>query len=347
MRGDLYAGLVQLAGQFPPSLNTSDDVTALKPFESPACYGVDMTSDGQLRTGTIPTGTARVATTKTAGSTFLWHYDRMWRFSGSQLIYGAKYYDKRYLVQGKGQIAAEAAIVGFQPALRDNMWVYGASGSQFIDGATRENGQFSFKHLIQEMTVSTGKGTSAVTLDEIPYCANTKGVWSFDGTAVKELTRPVRNSLGAFATEPAITCDYQKKYLIGTAQFAIDVNNGKLFDYSQAAGSFLFTSRTLVTKSYRPYGLGNLFFSIQGNPADLSAGVISWQSKVEDADWQDETDISVTFSDGVSTVIQVPMENPCTTTRRFSMRITALSANIYIRSIEINVSDYDQGSFSA
>ena len=351
MRGDLYTGLVQLAGQFPPSLNTSDDVTALKPFESPACYGVDMTKDGQLKTGTIPTGTARVAATKIMGttpntSTFYWYYDRMWQSSGANLIYGAKYYDKRYLVQGKGKIAAEGTIVGFQPALRDNMWVYGASGSQMVDNATAPAGQFNFKQLIQEMTVSTGKGAAAVTLDEIPYCANTKGVWSFNGTVVTELTRPVRNSLGAFATEPALTCDYQKKYLIGASQFAIDVGNGKLFDYSQGT-AFLFTSRTMVSKNYRPFGIGNLFFSIQSDPADSSAGVISWQSKVEDGDWYDESDISVTFTDGGQTILQVPMEQPATTARRFSIRITALSSNIYIRSIDINVSDYDQGSFSA
>ena len=108
MRGDLYTGMVTLAGQFPPSVNTSDDVTALKPFESPACYGVDITRDGQLKTGTIPTGTSRVATTKTISSnTYYWHYDRVWRSSGATLIYGAQFYDKYYVPQGRGKVSAE------------------------------------------------------------------------------------------------------------------------------------------------------------------------------------------------------------------------------------------------
>ena len=343
MRGDLFTGLVQLAGDFPPSLNTSDDVTALKPYESPACYGVDMTWDGQLKTGSIPTGTARVATTKTFGGyTYLWHYDRCWRASGANLIYGAKFYDKSYVVQGKGKIAAEATIVGFQPALRKDMWVYGASGSQMVQNAIKEAGQYEFDQLIQEMTVSSA--TAAITIDEIPYCANAKGIWSYNGTAVTEVTRPVRNSLGTFATAPALTADYQKKFLIGANAFSVDIGTGKLFDYSQPG--FLFTSRTLVSKDYRPFGIGNLFFSIQFDTIDQSDGLISWYSKAEDSDWYQEPDINVPFVDGGKTIIQVPMENPTTTARKFAMQITGLSSNIYIRNIDINVSNYDQGSFS-
>jgi hypothetical protein len=345
MRGDLYTGLVTLAGQFPPSVNTSDDVTALKPFESPACYGVDITRDGQLKTGTIPTGTSRVATTKTIGSTtYYWHYDRIWRSSGANLIYGAQFYDEKYVPQGRGKVLAEQTIVGFQPAFKSQMWTYGASGSQMLSGrALSDDLKGSFDQLIQEMTVSTGKATSAVTLDEIPYCANTKGVWSYDGKAVTEITRPVRNSLGVFASEPALTCNYYHKYLIGGTSFAIDVTNGKLFDYT---AGFLFTSRTLVGKSFRPFGIGDLSFSIQFAPSDPSDGTITWQSKAEDNDWFDEEDINVVCEDGLKTVIQVRPENPVTTARKFAIRLTGLSDNVYIRSIDINVSEYDQGTIS-
>ena len=345
MRGDLYTGLVQLAGQFPPSLNTSDDVTALKPYESPACYGVDMTRDGQLKTGTIPTtGTARVAATRTFGGyTYLWHYDRCWRATGANLIYGAQFYDKSYVVQGKGKIAAEATIVGFQPCLKNNMWVYGASGSQMLSrNAYSDNFRPSFDHLIQEMTVSSA--TAAITIDEIPYAANAKGIFSYNGSAVTEITRPVRNSLGAFGTAPALTADYQKKFLLGANAFAVDVGTGKLFDYSQPG--FLFTSRTLVSKDYRPFGIGNLFISIQFDTVDQSDGSISWYSKAEDGDWYQENDINVPFTDGGKTIIQVPMENPTTTARKFAIQITGVSDNIYIRNIDLNVSGYDQGSFS-
>jgi hypothetical protein len=346
MRGDLYTGMVTLAGQFPPSLNTSDDVASLKPFESPACYGVDMTADGLLKSGSIPSGTTRVATSKTVGATsYIWHYDRMWRASGANLIYGAKYYDKTYVFQGKGKIAAEATIVGFQPVLRNDMWVYGGSGSQFIRNAVRDDGQFMFDQIIQEMVVNTGKATSAVTLDEIPYCANTGGVWSYNGQTVTELTRAVRDSLGAFATEPALTCDYLKKYIIGASKFAIDVNNGKLFDYSTSG--FLFTSRTLVARGYRPYGIGDLTFSILFSSSNTSDGTISWETKTEDNDWFQETDLQVVNDDGLKTAIQVRPENDVTTARKFAIRITSMPSNIYIRSIDLNVSEYDQGTISA
>lgn len=64
-RGDLTNGWVQLAGGFPPTLNKDDDATTLRESESPDAYGLNAESDGQLRTGSIPTGTARSAPTRT------------------------------------------------------------------------------------------------------------------------------------------------------------------------------------------------------------------------------------------------------------------------------------------
>jgi hypothetical protein len=347
MKGAIYTGPVKLAGDFPPSVNTSDDVTALKPYESPACYGVDCQRDGQLKTGSIITGTARVATTKTIGSTtYYWHYDRMWRSSTADLIYGAKFYDDQYQIQGRGKVTAETAIVAFMPALKDQMWIAGGSGSEFIDGATSPNGQFRLGQLIQELNLSTGKGTSALTLDEIPYCVNTKGIWSYDGSAVKEWTRPVRNSLGVFNDEVALTADYQNKFIIGAASFVLDVTNGKLFDYGTSTTTFLFTSRTMVAKGYRPFAIGDISFSLQFSTTDTNDATISWETKCEDNDWFVEPDIVVSAISGTKTLVSRRPTNPVTTAHKFALRINALSSNLYIREIDITSAELAQDSFS-
>jgi hypothetical protein len=349
VKGAIYNGTVKLAGDFPPSVNTTDDITALKPFESPACYGVDCQRDGQLKTGSILTGTARVATTKTiSATTYYWHYDRCWRSSGADLIFGAPFYDDVYQVQGRGKVTAEASIVAFMPCFNTRMWVATASGSQFVDnamsqGSASSGGVMRLGQLVQELTLSTGHGTSALTLDEIPYLVNTKGIWSYDGQNVKEWTRPVRYTLGSFGSEVALTADYQQKFIIGAAKFVLDPLTGKLFDYGTSG--FLFTSRTLVADGYRPFGIGDLFFSVQFSPDDPSDATINWETKTEDSDWTTEEDIVVQSVDGMKTMVVARPQNSITTAHKFAIRITGLSSNLYIRQIDIDVAGFAHGDF--
>jgi len=49
-----------LAGGFPCGLNTASPVTDLQPDETPAGYGYDITLDGVLTKGSIPSGTSRI-----------------------------------------------------------------------------------------------------------------------------------------------------------------------------------------------------------------------------------------------------------------------------------------------
>ena len=344
MRGAIYTGPVKLAGDFPPSCNTSDPPTALKPYESPSCYGVDCERDGLLKTGSILTGTARVATTKTITTTYYWHYDRVWQISSANLVYGAKFYDDILVPQGRGKVTAEATIIQFMPALKDQMWLATASGSQFIDGATNPSGQFKLGQLIQEMTLSSGHGTSALVLDEIPFLVNTKGIWSYDGSAVKEWSKPVRESLGSFGSEVALTADYQDKYIIGAAKFVLDVSNGKLFDYGTTG--FMFTSRTLAGSGYRPFGVGDVTFSVVFSTTDPTDATIKWDTQAEDSDWFAEPDIQVPCVSGGKTIVIARPQNPVTNVHKFTMRINSLSDNLYIREIDVSVNELAQGSFS-
>jgi hypothetical protein len=347
MQGYAYTGTIKLAGDFPPSVNTSDDVSKLKPYESPACYGVDCKRDGLLKSGTIPSGTARIATIKNIGTPavgYNWYFNRLWRIDNKDLIFGAKYYDDVYHIQGPGKVTAEDNIMAFMPCLSNKMWLATPSGSQFIDGIERDAGNFALRQLVQELNISVGKSTSALTLDEQPYVVNTKGIFSYDGQSVKEWTRPVRYSLGSFANEVVLTADYQQKFIIGANSFVLDPTNGKLFDYGTAG--FLFTSRTVVGDNYRPFGIGDIGFSIQYNPADLADGTIEWQSKTEDGAWFDEEDIELKAGNGMDTLVQVRPNNPTTNAHKFAIRITVLPQNIFIREISMNVVGLAQGSFS-
>jgi len=59
-RTGLYDGPITLGGDFPPTLNKDQDTTKLEVNETPASYGLDWDVEGILKSGSVPTGTARV-----------------------------------------------------------------------------------------------------------------------------------------------------------------------------------------------------------------------------------------------------------------------------------------------
>ena len=337
-RGDLYDGWLVLAGEFPPSVNTDDDDTKLKPFESPECYGVDMTIDGRLKTGTIPTGTARSSPTKTVGAvTYSWYYKRLWLATTTTLSYGAPEYDDAFFPQDLGKFTFDASIVTFMPVLERDLWVATATGSIMLRGTNDPRSFFDPGRFVQEMDVAAAN--RALSLDGIPFASTATGVFSWDGNNTKEWTRNVRDSLGSFGAV-AITANYDKKYIIGTAKFAIDTSNGKLFDYGTSG--FRFTSRTLAQPNqYNPFQVGAVGFVIER--ADASDGTIKWQTKFEDNDWFDEDDIRILDD---KTRVQRDLENRIGAARKFAVRITSLSSNIYIREVQVVVSGLAQEAFT-
>jgi len=337
-RGDLYDGWFVLAGDFPPSVNTDDDDTRLKPFESPSCYGVDITRDGQLKTGSIPPGTARSAPTKTVSAVvYSWYYKRLWLAATNTLSYYAPEYDDAVFPQDLGKFTFDANIVTFMPAFQSDMWVVTGAGSSLLKASNDPRAFFEPTRLAQEMDVAAAN--RAITLDGIPYVSNATGVFSWDGNGTKEWTRPVRGSLGSFGAV-AILADYEKKYIIGTSNFAIDTSNGKLFDYGTSG--FLFTSRTLAQPAqYSPFQVGGVAFVIER--ANTTDGTIKWQTKFEDNDWFDEDDIRILDD---KTRVQRNLENKITAARKFAVRVTTLSSNIYIREIQVVVSGLAQEAFT-
>ena len=328
-RADTYSGWFPLATQFPPSLNTEDDPTVLKPFESPDCYGVDWEQEGRLAVGSVPTGTARDAPAKTIGAVaYLYYYKRLWRASGAKLYYGAQDYDDYFYAQDLGIFEFDHTIITYMPVMDSAIWVATATGSYLIPNANDPRSFFEPQRIAQELVVATA--ANALVLDGSAFASNAGGVFSWDGGAVKEWTRKVRNTLGNFDAA-TITADYEKKAIIGTSKFVIDTTTGKLFDYGTSG--FRFVTRTLAQPDqWQPFKVDSVAMIIERT--NQNTGTIKWQTKAEDAAWYTEQDVILTEERNRAVLA---INNPNKAVRKFALRITSLSSNIRIEHIQMSV----------
>ena len=333
MQGKVFSGMYEIASQFPPSVNTADDPSRIKPYESPACYGVDLNDEGRLSAGSIPTGVTRDAPIKTIGGTvYDWFYNRLWRANGVELKWGAPYYDGVYFPHGLGKIHVDNAILGLFRAFNSQLWLVTAKGSYFITNArSKAEEDFEPSQFVQEL--KTSAKTYAMTLGEKPVVSNTSGVFMYDGGKTTELTRAVRDSLGSF-TAVAIKADYEDQRIIGTAKFVIDVQDGKLYDYGTTG--FLYTTPTMAQPAeYKPFVVNTIAFTYEMTGTDTKT--IQWQSKAEDQDWHTEDEIDIIADDSEQSRKEVEIGNPNRSAHKYVFRITGLSDNISIRSIHVNV----------
>ena len=340
MRGDLYDGFLPLAGQFPPSVNSSDDPVSLKIFESPSCYGVDCNVDGYLKTGSIPSGTTRTTRAYTIdGNVYTYYFNRCWRASGTTLYFGSPEYTTKYLPQGLGRLVADASIITFMPVLGNDLWVATATGSQVIRNADDSYGRYELQKFKQELFVPAA--AQALVLNDDAVVCNANGVFSWNGQTLKEWTRPVRYSTGNF-TNKNITAHYARGQIIGASSFVVDTTTGKLFDYGTSG--FRFTSRTIANPAtYSPLQVASirLIYSLT-NPG----GTVSWQTKFDEDDWHTEEDIEIQYTAGEYTGVTRPLQGDKTTGQKFQMRLTALDDDIKIREILVLVGRYALGAIA-
>ena len=341
MRADLIDGWVQLAGSFPPSLNTATDAIRLKPFESPVCYGVDCGTDGILKPGSVPTGTDKTSTSYTVGSrSFTQWYNRLWYATGSTLFYGAPEYTDKFVRQGLSSLTCPATIVTFLPCLQNSMWVGTGSGSQLINGTTDARGYYELAEFFQEMFVASS--SNALVLDAVPFVSNISGIFSFDGDSVKEWTRPVRYSLGSF-TATEIKANYPRGWIIGTSKFVLDTQTGKLFDYGTSG--FRFTTRTLSQlNAFNPFEILAVAFIYK--QTDTAGATISWQTQIEDGDWTDEPDASFVYQAEEYTRKEFMLQREQRVGHRFAVRLIAMSSTLELKEIQVCVRGLAQGSMS-
>jgi hypothetical protein len=334
---------IAVSEDFPPTLNKEDDPTTLKPNETPDCYGIDMTADGFLASGSIPAGTSRSPKTHTyGGNTWDWYYNRSWRKDGTTLHFNAPFYNDYEIKQGVGKLAANDSIVEFMPALGTDMWICQASGSQLIGRADDQRGFYTMGEHKKELKATAAN--RCMVIDGQPVVSNTDGVYMFDGRETKELTRSIRDNLGNFSDKP-IKADYQNKYVIGDSSFAIDMENGNLYDYGTSG--FRFTTRTLaqVDATYGPITVDMVAFTYELKDPS-TGGTIVYETKIEDGDWESEPDFEIVAQADGRTRDEKELGRTNRTGRRFSLRITSISSNIKLRRIELKAFDLANNAYT-
>jgi len=346
-------------GTFPPGLNTNAPATDIRSDESPDCYGLDIGAEGRIKTGTIPTGTARVARTVTLGTAdgeavasvpFLWHYNRLWNITkrtaataSNILKVGAKNYDAKYFQQGPDIAFVEDAqtILALVPFGEDSMAVMKTTGSYMLNNLNDTRGTHLFQRtpLIQELALPAL--ADVAELDGVLYVCNAAGLFSYYQGKTTELTAKVGNGLTNFASV-ALTANMSSKYIIGTAKFAYDVTTEKLFRWSST--SFRYTTPQWHLPDYAPVAVDALVFDVEHG--DTSTGSLTYQVKYDDGPWSDSYTVDLDEEQpGYTTAVTETLEM-AQQSRRFQLRLTALSSNKYIKSIRVESSDANFDSYA-
>ena len=342
MRSDIIVnGFTVLADSFPPSLNTAADPTTLAVHESPAVWGVSMQSDGLLQNGSLPIAQPSPVTEYLIGdTTFQWFYNRLWLAVGNVLYYGAPFYKDYFARQGDAEIPVDEPIVSFRPALTNNILIVTADGSYLLKMANAKQTEKSPERWARDFY--TAKPNQLVIVNGMPWVSNERGVFSWDGQNVTEHTRPVRYSPVPFANS-AIAADYSRAYIIGPT-WAIDSQAKKLFDYSKPG--FGFTSRTLSqADGMGPFSVFEMGWLV--DHLDNGDGTISWATSLEDDDWIPQEDVECKYGQDKLSRIQTAINSEIKTAHKFRVKITAMSANIALRRIEVKVGNFALGTVSA
>jgi len=317
----------EIAGDFPPTLVTNQSDTGLKKDQTPVATGLDVTAEGFLKSGTIPTGTTRVSKTYTISAVvYKLYYERLWRASGSGLLYYAPHYTTVALAQDQGEIEFSddaEGIVTFLPIGEQGLVLFKPTGAYIISNANSMGGNFQRSDFIQEAKLATE--THAVELDGTVYFCSGTNVYSLKSNGnMEEISFPVRGGV----TAAAIKADYQNKYLIIGATHAYDVNTKRWFNYS--GSTFTYTTPALRQKDYAPFAVDRIGLVFDSTATGLAE--IKFQTKEEERDWSEVYTISIESGErGQDEWVQHDVTPG--NARDFQVRITALNANIKIKSI--------------
>ena len=327
----------------PPGLDKETDPATMDAGSSPDAYGINLDTENRLAKGSIPTGTARINKTFTVNSNvYDWVYQRLWRFSTNELIYGAIHYTDSYYKQGIGKIVYDEdaqAIIEILPFGGDSLAIAKSTGAYVLSNLNDTRGEAFWGRgdIIQEIKLATA--VNATELDAAAYFSTTDGLYSLSAQGeVTEITRRVRNTLGSFSNV-ALTCDYQKKRIIGTAKFVYDVERQKLYDYGTSG--FRYTSPDLHAGDYAPIKVTRMHFAVQNASSPLSDQEFTLQFKTEERDWEDAERVDILDDRGHYSMVTIEPEMFGVTenTRRLKFRITDMSNNLRIRAVYFDAAD--------
>jgi len=193
-----------IAGDFPPGLNTAMPAHSLEPNETPDSYGFDLTKEGRIAKGTIPTGTSRIQLTKTVSTVpYLWHYNRLWNITGlatsgtsTVLNYGAPLYDDVFYRQRSGKIEFgedSNVITALVPFGADSLCVAKSTGSYIIANCSDPRAFFTRSDIVQELAAAGP--TYILEMDGNIFACNASGLIVYADGSTIDLTAKVRDSL--------------------------------------------------------------------------------------------------------------------------------------------------------
>lgn len=331
-------------GEFPPGLNTRTETYNLRADETPDGYGFDLDTDGAIKKSVAtPTGKSRVARTVTITSTnYYWYYDRLWRYSDTNLFYYAKFYDDVVVPQRNSKIVFnedKARIKNICPYGQDSMVVAKTSGSYLLSNISDTRALINSTDLGQEFAVYTTN--SIIELNGDVFVSNSNGVYVLKDGKVREVSRVMRNDLVGISNT-TFTVDYDKGRLITAGGRVFETETGKWFEYN--GSTFRYTTRQFHLPDWAPFAVDSLLFVIRH--ADTSTGRLKYQVKMEDEAWSQEFTVRLEYQPEQYTLVREDLQES-RTVRKIQIRFTDLSANKLLFQVRLdttvaNVDDYVQ-----
>jgi len=178
----------------------------------------------------------------------------------------------------------------------------------------------------------------AISLGQNIYFANANGIWTVGDFDAVEVTQAVRNSLAPFSTATATVLhrDEQRGIVVGldgssNVQFAISQGEqATLVDYSTTG--FRYTTPTLMATAGSPIAVDKIAIVYEATGTDRKS--MTFATKIDDT-WQPTQTNHLSDSQGKGRV-EIPVNNMYAC-RRWAMRITALSSNVYLNNIQAKI----------
>lgn len=327
-----------LATVFPAGLDSNTDPAALKDGMSPDAYGMGLDFPGLLYKAGVPTGATPIKKTYDIGTgdnkTWTWYYRRLWRALSANLEYNSPEYTAAVLYQGIGKLSFDEdaqSLITFFPFAGDSIFVGKSTGGYRVANADSFEGNFQHGNIESAMAIATdGNGLS---FNNIAYVSNSNGLFAWDGSSVKNITLNMTNDLDLFK-DKTLTLSVARRRIVGGTSFVYDPAANQLYKYDGT--NFRFTTRTLVTPKDEPIPCKQVCFIIR-NTAGIDQGAITYQLRGDENEWREENKVDLSYTPNKPYkvfAIHTP-NSPPSSSRRLTLRITDMSANLYIEGIRI------------
>lgn len=347
-RGQWQPQWVALAEKHPATLVKDANPEAIEDGQTPDAFGLGIDRPGSLYAeSTVPAGTAwngiaTVAAPSDAPATATWRFahNRLWGFAatGTTLYVGAYGYDTNYILQDLGYVPCDAQesgdIVQVVP-FGTSIAVFKADALYVIKNADAPSGNFTAEYVKQSSGLPVA--ANVIALDGRLFWVNTTGVWAYDGNNLAELTEPIRNNLGTFSSDQitSLNAIFEERRIVGrsgeTTKFIIGAGETPaLYDYSTTG--FRFTTRTITGSEAEPLLVDKVGFVYQYSAGDKAT--LDFDVKINDA-FKTESQLKIRPENDNGRV-ETALTNALAC-RKFALRITGMSASLYVSRILIHV----------